>query len=89
MTNGDFHGNRRNTYSVAEAKSGLSELLDRVEAGEEILITRRCRPNARVESAEVARKKLPLPSLQALRATQPKAKTPIAVLIRQLRDAGY
>jgi prevent-host-death family protein len=81
--------NRRNTYSVAEAKSGLSELLDRVEAGEEILITRRGRPIARVESAEVARKKLPLPSLQALRATQPKAKTPIAVLIRQLRDAGY
>jgi prevent-host-death family protein len=81
--------NRRKTYSVAEAKSGLSELLDRVEAGEEILITRRGRPIARVESAEVARKKLPLPSLQALRATQPKAKTPIAVLIRQLRDAGY
>jgi prevent-host-death family protein len=81
--------NRRKTYSVAEAKSGLSELLDRVEAGEEILITRRGRPIARVEGAEVPRKKLPLPSLQALRATQPKAKTPIAVLIRQLRDAGY
>jgi prevent-host-death family protein len=81
--------NRRKTYSVAEAKSGLSELLDRVEAGEEILITRRGRPIARVEGAEVPRKKLPLPSLQALRATQPKARTPIAVLIRQLRDAGY
>jgi prevent-host-death family protein len=80
---------RRKTYSVAEAKSGLSELLDRVEAGEEILITRRGRPIARVEGAEVPRKKLPLPSLHALRATQPKAKTPIAVLIRQLRDAGY
>ena len=81
--------NRRKTYSVAEAKSGLSELLDRVEAGEEILITRRGRPIARVEGAEVPRKKLPLPSLQALRATQPKARTPIAVLIRQLRDADY
>ena len=81
--------NRRKTYSVAEAKSGLSELLDRVEAGEEILITRRGRLIARVEGAEVARKKLPLPSLRVLRATQPKAKTPIAVLIRQLRDSGY
>lgn len=80
---------RRKTYSVAEAKSGLSELLDRVEAGEEILITRRGRPIARVEGAEVERKKLPLPSLRGLRATQPKAKTPIAVLIRQLRDASY
>ena len=82
--------NRRKTsYSVAEAKSGLSELLDRVEAGEEILITRRGRAIAKVESAEVARKKLPLPSLRALRATQPKAKIPIAVLIRRLRDSGY
>ena len=81
--------NRRKTYSVAEAKSGLSGLLDRVEAGEEILITRRGRPIARVGGAEVDRKKLPLPSLQALRATQPKAKTPITELIRQMRDAGY
>lgn len=81
--------NRRKTYSVAEAKSGLSELLDRVEAGEEILITRRGRPIARVEGAEAGRKKLPLPSLRELRATQPKARTPITILIRQLRDAGY
>ena len=81
--------NRRKTYSVAEAKSGLSELLDRVEAGEEILITRRGRPIARVEGAEAARKKLPLPSLRALRATQPKARTSSAVLIRHLRDSDY
>lgn len=81
--------NRRKTYSVAEAKSGLSELLDRVEAGEEILITRRGRAIAKVESAEVATKKLPLPSLRALRAAQPKAKTEITVLIRQMRDAAY
>ena len=81
--------NHRKSYSVAEAKSGLSELLDRVEAGEEILITRRGRPVARVEGAEVARKKQPLPSLQALRAMQPRAKVPITVLIRQIRDAGY
>jgi len=81
--------NRRKTYSVAEAKSGLSELLDRVEAGEEILITRRGRAIARVEGAEVVRKKLPLPSLRALRATQPKARTSSAVLIRHLRDSDY
>ena len=81
--------NRRKTYSVAEAKSGLSELLDRVEAGEEILITRRGRAIAKVESAEVATKKLPLPSLRVLRAAQPKAKTEITVLIRQMRDAAY
>lgn len=81
--------NRRKSYGVAEAKSGLSEILDRVEAGEEILITRRGRPVARVEAAEVKRKKQSLPSLRELRATQPKAEVPSTVLIRQMRDADY
>ena len=80
---------RRRTYSVAEAKTRLSELLDRVEAGEEIVITRRGRPIARIAGAEATGKKLPLPSLRELRATQPKARTPVTALIRELRDASY
>ena len=35
-----------NTVSVAEAKAHLSELLNQVEAGEEIVITRRGQPIA-------------------------------------------
>jgi prevent-host-death family protein len=35
-------------YNVAEAKTHLSEILERVEAGEEILLTRRGKPVARV-----------------------------------------
>ena len=37
-----------NTVSVAEAKAHLSELLNQVEAGEEIVITRRGQPIARI-----------------------------------------
>jgi len=36
------------SYNVAEAKSRFSEILDRVSRGEEILLTRRGRPVARV-----------------------------------------
>jgi len=36
------------TYSVADAKARLSEILDRVSEGEEIAITRHGKPLARV-----------------------------------------
>ena len=36
------------SYNVAEAKTHLSEILQRVSEGEEILLTRRGRPIARV-----------------------------------------
>jgi prevent-host-death family protein len=47
------------SYNVAEAKSHLSEILERVSQGEEILLTRRGKPVARVLPAAPAA----LPSL--------------------------
>ncbi len=41
-------------YNVADAKTHLSEILDRVAEGEEILLTRRGRPIARVVPAAPA-----------------------------------
>lgn len=51
------------TISVAEAKNHLSELIARVEAGEEIAVTRRGKPVARLVAAaalddEAARKQV-------------------------------
>ena len=40
--------------SVAEDKAHLSELLDRVERGEEVVITRRGRPVARVSGVSAS-----------------------------------
>lgn len=37
------------SYSVAEAKNNLPRLLDRALAGEEVIITRRGKPIARLE----------------------------------------
>lgn len=39
---------RSTTYSAAEAKAQFSSLLDRVEAGESIIITRHGKPVARL-----------------------------------------
>jgi prevent-host-death family protein len=39
------------TVGAFEAKTKLSELLDRVEAGEEVIITRRGKPVARMGAA--------------------------------------
>lgn len=36
------------SYNVAEAKAHLSEILERVSEGEEILVTRRGKPVARI-----------------------------------------
>lgn len=39
-------------YSVAEAKNNLPKLLDRMLAGEDVVITRRGKPIARLEPGE-------------------------------------
>lgn len=47
-------------YSVAEAKNNLPKLLDRVLAGEEVVITRRGKPIVRLEPQEKRRVGAPL-----------------------------
>lgn len=74
-----------NQVSVAEAKAHLSEILDRVEAGEEVVITRRGRAIARLR-AEASSKRKPLPSLAEFRAQMAVAKIPAGEFIRKMRD---
>lgn len=75
------------SVSVAEVKAHLSKILNQVEAGEEIVITRRGHPIARIEPVKQSLK--PLESLVEFRARFPKAETPSAKMIRQMRDEGY
>ena len=76
------------TVNLAHAKAHLSELLDKVEAGEEVLITRRGQAVAHM--SPVARPKTPLPleELAAFRATMPRLPRPSAELLREARDEG-
>ncbi|MBU2731778.1 MULTISPECIES: type II toxin-antitoxin system prevent-host-death family antitoxin [Acidithiobacillus] len=75
------------SIALAEAKAHLSHVLDRVEAGEELVITRRGKPVARV--VPVQHPIVPLPSLADFRARLPKMRHSSTEMIRAIRDEGY
>jgi prevent-host-death family protein len=73
------------TFTLAEAKANLSRLIELVEAGEDVAITKRGRPVARMVPSTPARQQLP--SLAELRARLPRQTQPAGVFIRSLRDS--
>ena len=74
------------TVSVAQAKARLSELINTVEGGEEVLITRRGKAVARVSAAQP--KKQRLPDLTEFRASLPKPRVPLSRVLRKMRAEG-
>lgn len=70
--------------TVADAKAHLSELLCRVERGEEITITRRGKPVARLTAVEPV--KQPIPSLAQFRNSIRQPSTPATEVLTALRD---
>jgi prevent-host-death family protein len=74
------------TINLADAKGRLSELVDRVEAGESIGITRRGKPVARLTSVARPRQRIDTGMLQALTATMPPQTEGAAELVRSMRD---
>lgn len=74
--------------SLAEAKARLSELLDKVEAGEEVIITRHGREVARLRGITQKKGPIPFEELAKFRAKMPRLRTSSAKLIRQMRDEG-
>lgn len=72
--------------SLAEAKAHLSELIDRVEAGETVEITRRGKRVARVTAAAQPRKPVDIAALEALAAAMPPQSESAADLVRAMRD---
>ena len=77
------------TVSLAQAKARLSELLDKVEAGQEVVITRRGKAVAQLAAATDPKKPLPLRELARFRATMPRLRRPSAELLREVRDEGF
>ena len=70
-----------------EAKTHLSELLDRVEAGEELVIARHGRPVARLVPIADARRQRAAGAAQRLRVLR-RGATLGGIDWRELRDAG-
>ena len=74
------------SVGVAQAKAHLSELLDRVEAGQEVVITRRGKAVAKLSAVVPPRKPLPLEDLTEFRESMPRLRRPAAELLREMRD---
>ncbi len=75
-----------NAVNLADAKAHLSEIVDRVEAGESIDITRRGKPVARLTAVAKPRKRIDAALLQSLTATMPPQSQSAADLVRAMRD---
>jgi len=74
------------SINLADAKARLSELVDRVVAGDSIDITRRGKPVARLTAVTKPRRRIDAAVLQALTAAmQPQAEG-AADLVRSMRD---
>jgi prevent-host-death family protein len=72
------------TVTLVEAKAHLSELLDKVETGEQVVITRHGRPIAHL--AAISKPKQPVRDLTAFRATMPRLRKSNAIRLREMRD---
>ena len=75
--------------SVVKAKANFSRLLAEVEAGREVLITRRGTAVARISGIAPKKTPLDMKSIAAFRAGLTSAKPSASELIRRLRDERY
>jgi prevent-host-death family protein len=75
--------------SVAQAKARLSEILNRVEAGETVTITRRGKAIARLSGIETPKKPIDFERLRKFRESMPPLERSSAEIIREMRDEGY
>lgn len=66
------------SYTLAEAKAHLSALIDAVERGEEVVITRRGKPVARVVPERPRGKGVDWAKIDAHRASMPKTRLTVA-----------
>lgn len=75
-----------NTMNMADAKAHLSEVLDRVEKGERITITRRGKVVAEIVPPEKKLTKINLAEIRAFAASLPLQNHQAGEFIRQMRD---
>lgn len=69
---------------IKQARQELPDLIDRAEAGEEIIITRQGKPVAKLVAVPQALKQLP--SLAEFRKDLSRGGTPAAQLVREERN---
>ena len=75
--------------NLADAKARLSELVDRVERGETVEITRRGKPAARLVPATPEKVKVDVEALRVAAKKMPYQHESAVDLIRRMRDEKY
>jgi prevent-host-death family protein len=83
----DGQEQKMQTVNLADAKTRLSELVNRAEAGETVCITRRGKLVARLIAAGTPRKKIDIESLREMTAGMPKQPESAGDFIRKMRDS--
>ena len=73
-------------FSLADAKAHLSELVDRVEAGDSITITRRGKTVAQLTAVTRPRRPIDAALLNSFTKTLPPQAESAAHLVRSMRD---
>jgi len=74
------------SYSVAEARNHLPKLLDRALGGEDVTITRRGKPIARIVPEELRPMSIDLEWLDRVRVKLDDPTLDFAQIIRDMRD---
>ena len=77
-----------NSINLAEAKAHFSELVSRVESGDEVSITRHGKPVARLTGVAPQRPPIVLSALQNLTASMPRQAEGADQFIRDMRDGS-
>jgi prevent-host-death family protein len=75
------------SYSLADAKAHLSALLDRVEGGETVEITRRGKPVAQITPTVKPLKKIDVDALRRLTANHKYQAQEAGQFVRDMRDS--
>ena len=73
---------------IYEAKSKLSQLVEKAEAGEEVILTRRGRPVAKIVNVAPARKRDRAALLRQIHALARRVRIPRKLSIRELVADG-
>lgn len=73
------------TFSVAEAKAKLSQLIELAESGQPVTITKRGRPVVQLIAGSAPPPQC-FPNLEEFRSNLPKQKQSAAGVIRKMRD---
>jgi prevent-host-death family protein len=75
-----------NTVTLAEAKASLNALIDRVEAGETVAITRRGKQIAVLAPPERRLKRVDIEALRAISDATPRQSEGAGDFVRRMRD---